>query len=122
MKTQIKKLTSRAFTVLTLSMAYVSSAYAQWSQPGDCPEGAICTGTFRQNMISIINYFLGFLGLLAVLVVIYAGIMMVTAQGDEEQSKKGKTIILWAGIGIVIILLSFTIVNWVIGAGSGVPA
>ena len=73
----------------------------------------------REAAVFYINYFLGFLGLVAVAMIIYAGILMVTAQGEEEQLNKGKKIITWAAIGLVIIMLSFAIVRVVIGAGSG---
>jgi len=73
---------------------------------------------FREVAVSYINYFLGFLGLLAVAMIIYAGVLMVTAQGEEEQLNKGKKIITWAAIGLIVIMLSFAIVKVVIGAGN----
>jgi ABC-type uncharacterized transport system permease subunit len=57
------------------------------------------------------------LGLIAVIMVVYAGILLVTAQGDEQQINKGKKIILWAAIGILIIMLSYAIVQVIAGAG-----
>ncbi len=77
---------------------------------------------FRDAVISFINYFLGFLGLIAVVMVIYAGILLVTGQGEEEQINKGKKIILWAAIGILVIMLSYTFVRVIAGAGDIVGA
>lgn len=73
-------------------------------------------GTLGQNITTIINYFLGILGLIAVAFLIYAGVLMVTAGGAEEQVTKARKIIMYAVIGIVIILLSYTIVTFVSSA------
>lgn len=70
--------------------------------------------------MTILNWFLGFLGFIAVAMVIYGGILYVTSAGEEEKTGKAKKILLYAIIGIVIIFLSFAIVNTVLtGAGTG---
>jgi len=76
------------------------------------------TGDFRELALRIVNYFLGFLGFLSVLMVIYGGILYITAAGEEDKAKKGKTIIMYAAIGIVIVLLSFAIINTILGAAT----
>ena len=97
-------------------MLFANNAFAQGSGFFiESPSGiqATAKGTLGQNITTIINYFLGILGLIAVVFLIYAGVLMVTAGGNEEQVKKAKKIITYAVIGIVIILLSFTIVQFV---------
>ena len=73
----------------------------------------------RALILTIVDYFLGFLGLIAVLMIIYGGVMMVTSQGNPEAVGKGKKIITYAAIGILIVLMSFAIVSTILGAGSG---
>jgi len=68
-------------------------------------------------LVTFINYFLTFVGVIAVAFIIYAGFLMIIAQGEEEQVTKGKKIIIWAAIGLLVIMLSFAIVNFVIRAG-----
>ena len=52
--------------------------------------------------------------------VIYGGVLYVTAAGNDDQVGKAKNVILYAVIGIVVILLSFALVNTVIlNAGTG---
>jgi hypothetical protein len=51
--------------------------------------------------------------------VIYGGFMVLTSQGNPEKAGKGMKVLMYAGIGIVIILLSFAIINTVLGAGTG---
>ena len=80
---------------------------------------AIKKTDLRTQILTIVNYFLTFLGLVAVIGVIYSGGLMVTSMGNDEQFEKGKKGIGYLIIGIIIILLSYAIVNWVIGAGGG---
>ena len=69
---------------------------------------------FRDLLLNFLNFFLGFLGLLAVLLVIYGGFLYMTAAGEESKTENGKKVILYAVIGIIIILISFALVNTVL--------
>ena len=73
--------------------------------------------SFRQNVKKVINYFLTFIWLIAVAFIIYAGVILVTDAGGGENVDKAKKIILYAGAGIIIILLSYSIVNLFVWAG-----
>jgi len=50
------------------------------------------------------------MGSIAVLLVIIGGFTLITAQGESEQVDKGKDIIKYALIGLVVALLSYVIV------------
>jgi hypothetical protein len=67
---------------------------------------------------TVINYFLGFLGILSVAIFIYGGVMYVTAGVNEQGAETGKKAMTYAAIGIVVILLSFVIVRALLSAGS----
>ncbi len=90
---------------------------------GDNPEviGAATGGetSLRGLILTLVNYFLGFLGLLAVIMIIYGGVSYVTSAGNDEAVGKAKKIIMYAIIGIILILLSFVLVRAVLGAGTG---
>ncbi len=116
MKNQIKQAIN-AMTVYGVMALSVVSAKAALIDPNDQPTD-VMSGDFRTNVVSIINYILGFLGLITVAFIIYAGFLMVTAGGEDEALGKGKKIITWAGVGIIVILLSYGIVNVIIGAGN----
>ncbi len=74
----------------------------------------------RDYIVNVVNFVLGFLGLIAVIMVIYGGFLYVTAAGEEEKTTKGKKSVMYAMIGIVLILISFALVNTVIkGVGKG---
>ena len=115
----IKKATTSIATTFSAMVFTVNNALAAGSSFYDNPQGgasspnAAAQGTLGDNVSQIINYFLGMLGLVAVAMLIYAGVLMVTASGEEEQIGKAKKIITYAVIGIVIIVLSYTIVGFV---------
>lgn len=115
MKTALKNTLSFA-TVYGINLVGIISAKAALIDPQDQPSDTM-GGDFRSNVVHIINYLLTFLGLAAVAFIVYAGFLMVTAGGDDGQLEKGKNVITWAVIGIVIILLSYGIVNVVVGVG-----
>jgi uncharacterized membrane protein YwzB len=46
----------------------------------------------------------------------WGGFTILTAAGDEEKVKKGRTVIFHAVLGIIVILLAYAIVNWVVQA------
>jgi hypothetical protein len=51
----------------------------------------------------------------AMFVIIIAGIQFITSQGDPEKAKKARSTIIYAIIGLVICVSSFTIVRFVLG-------
>lgn len=69
---------------------------------------------FNNTIINIINAVLGVIGLVAVIFVVYGGFLYLTSAGDAGKVKKGKDTLLYACIGLVIVGLSFAIVNFVI--------
>jgi len=66
-----------------------------------------------EKIALVINIFLGFAGIIAVILVIFAGFKWMTAQGNEEQIIQAKGTIKSAVIGLGIVLLAFVIVNFV---------
>lgn len=56
-----------------------------------------------------------FLGILAVLYGLYGGFLILSSGGDEEKVKKGKTILIHVGLGLIVIFLANSIVQWILG-------
>lgn len=67
-------------------------------------------------VVKIVNFILGFAALMAVIMIVYAGLLMVMNLGNEEQFTKAKGLIIRVGIGLMVIGVSFTLVNFVIAA------
>jgi PKD repeat protein/type IV secretory pathway VirB2 component (pilin) len=70
-------------------------------------------------ILNVVNFFLGFLGIIAVIVVIYGGIMYVTDMGKGESQGKGKKAIQYAITGLLIVLASYAIVNTILQSPGG---
>jgi len=62
----------------------------------------------------IIGVVLAFVGVIFLILIIYGGILWMTAGGNEEKIKKAKSILTTALIGLVIILTGYTITSFVI--------
>lgn len=113
-----------ALGLLALNYFGIDLAHAQLISTEDSPENITSAtggqGSFRTLARTIVNFFLYFLGFVATVMVIYGGILYVTSAGNDDNVNKAKKILLYAIVGILIILLSFAIVNTVIsGAGTG---
>ncbi|MBT3349323.1 PKD domain-containing protein [bacterium] len=68
----------------------------------------------RSFIRNVLNFALSFLGIVAMAVLIFAGFMYVTSMGEDGQKDKAKNMILYAVIGILIILISYALVNTLI--------
>lgn len=65
---------------------------------------------------SFIAAALGLLGVVLVVLVVYAGFIWMTAQGNDEKIKKAKGMITSAVIGMIIIFAAYAITNFVVDA------
>lgn len=63
--------------------------------------------------ISTVQWALGLLGLVSVIMIIAGGFMWMTSAGNETRITKGKEIIKWAIVGMMVIFLSWAIVTFV---------
>lgn len=70
--------------------------------------------------VNVVSWVLGMLALLAVVFIIYAGFVWMTAAGNEEKIERAKKIISSAVIGLVIVILAWAIVIFVAGTTSNV--
>jgi hypothetical protein len=90
----------------------IGNAKAQWTNllpisPIDANTGIEVT---VGNILTLITWLAG---VLAVVYLIYSGILYITAGGDAEKATKGRTGVINAVIGIIIILLALLIISWV---------
>lgn len=89
--------------------------------PGHIASATGGESDFTRLVKTVLNFFLGFLGIIVLAIVIYGGFMYVTAGVNEAGAETGKKILTYAVIGIVVILLSFVFVNTLLQAGTGAP-
>ena len=117
-------------TVGFLSFASVAPAYA-WSPFGsvDCTgkaaKSAVCTEKGNtENPISganglvmkVINIVAYVAGVAAIIIIVLAGLRMVTSGGSSEDIAGARRSLIYALVGIVVIVLARTIIAFVLSA------
>lgn len=79
----------------------------------------VCQGTGTSSLYTliqnIINLLLVVIGIISVIMIIIGGIRYTTSGGDAGQTKMAKDTILYAIVGLVVAIMSYGLVNWVIG-------
>ena len=68
---------------------------------------------------NVINLILVVLGMVAVIMIVIGGIRYTTSNGDSSSVKAAKDTILYAVVGLIVAILSYAIVNFVLGRFSG---
>jgi len=107
--------------VLALALSLTSVALAQAPGSSIVPNGisqdvlgSVGPVTNTESLVGIImglvNWVAWFVGLLAVLSGLYAGILFITAGGNAETVTKARNILLYAIVGIAVAILSFSLV------------
>ncbi len=77
------------------------------------------SASLMEMIVRLIRTALGFLGIIAVCFVIYGGFKYMTSGGETKRVEDAKKIITNALIGMVIILFSFAIVQFILGVVVG---
>jgi hypothetical protein len=72
------------------------------------------TQDLREGIMSIIRLLFGFLGIIALVLILWAGFVWMTAGGNEEKVGEAKKILSAAIVGLVIIFTSYMIASFVI--------
>ena len=71
------------------------------------------------NVRSILNTVYFWVAIIAVIVIIIGGVKYMTSQGDAGKVKMAKDTIMYAIIGLVVVLLAFSITNFVLRSVGG---
>lgn len=66
-------------------------------------------------VMNVLSFVLTIVGAIAVLVIVVAGVMYMTAGGDAERVARAKRALIGGIIGICVVILSLTIVKTIIG-------
>ena len=74
-------------------------------------QGLTAQRTLSELILYIINIMLFFAGMIAVMFIIVGGYWYITSAGNEEQAEKGKTTLVNAIMGIILVILSWVIIR-----------
>jgi len=77
------------------------------------------SGDPRDVISSIVTKILGYVALIAVVMIIIAGLYLILGMGSDSAKDTAKKIVLYTIIGLLLILLAEVIVQFVIDAMSG---
>ena len=73
----------------------------------------------QTSVIKIINYLFLFLGLALLVIIIYSGVKIIFSDGDEEAVTGARTTIMYAILGVAVIVLSYTLVDFIANVATG---
>lgn len=76
---------------------------------GKCDDDSLTTTTIP----GIIKTMLFFVGILAVIMIIFAGIRYITAHGDKAQVQAATNTLIYSIVGLVVAILAYAIVSFV---------
>lgn len=96
------------FIIGNLSLAQVDTGL------GYLEESGLAKTDIRVVIANIIRIVMGFLGTLAVIIILIGGFKWMTAGGNEEKISEAKRLLLNGVIGLVIVLLSFSIASFIL--------
>lgn len=84
---------------------------------GDLADVAGCNTDKRGDEVanSVIEIVIGLIGVLAVFVMIYGGFIFLTSTGDASKVAKGRNILIYGVVGLVVAILAYAIVKFVGG-------
>jgi cytochrome bd-type quinol oxidase subunit 2 len=109
MKGKIKSLkwiiSAAALTVPGLAMAQLSVGIPTTANTG------ISNQNILQTLSNVLKWMLAAVGILGVLAFVVAGIMYLTAAGDEDRIKTAKNAMTYAVVGLVVALVGLIIVT-----------
>jgi len=88
----------------------------QWwiEQVKDTLKDSVTDRNASDYIQDVIAFLLGFIALVAVIIIIYAWFNILTWAGDEEKVKKAKMTIIYVIVGIIVIYLAWPIFNFVV--------
>lgn len=103
-------------------LATLVSIFALWAMPVLALDVGLNYGTYtglgtkdiRNGVMSIVSLLMGFLGIIAIIIILYGGFVWLISAGNEEKVGQAKKIITAGIIGLVIIFISYALATFVI--------
>lgn len=72
----------------------------------------------RVLILRVAQTILGFVSLLALIIIIYAGVLWITSAGVPDKIKKARGLLIWAFIGLAVLMSAWTLISYVIYVSS----
>ncbi|MDD2745024.1 MAG: pilin [Candidatus Gracilibacteria bacterium] len=112
------------FLLIKLPGIFIKSIYGE-AKCEDAGLGLFSTCSIKDPKISetitifttIINYVNSFLALVIIILILYAGFLVLTSGGDDEKMKKAKGIIKYIIIGVLLLVTSYILFSTFLASG-----
>lgn len=108
---------SRVLAGASVGATNLYLASATFAQEATDPGGFLpdppVKGTLPEIVQKVLTWILGFAIVVAVVVIIAAGYMYITAAGDEAKIKKATTTLTWAIVGLIVAFVAMLLVRFV---------
>ncbi len=108
--------------VLGVTTFNVQTAHAQQLETDDffdddfSDSSGLGTADLKATIGNLIRVFLGFLGIIAVIIVLLGGFKWMTASGSDEKVAEAKRLLVAGIVGLAIILSAYAITTFVISS------
>lgn len=101
------------FALLALVLVSLTLIAPMASAQISIPNPITCD-TAQCLIAQVIRYIFGIIAVLATFMFVWGGVLMLTSAGNAQRVKQAKDTLTYAAIGIVVILLSWSVVQFVI--------
>lgn len=114
------KFIKKVFLIIIPGLLIALPVWAQYGLEETAGEAKLKTGiasmSIPQIVGSVIGVFLGLLGVIFMILLVYGGYTWMTSYGNQEKVNKAKEVITSAIIGLIIVLGAYAISSFVINA------
>ena len=112
---------SLAFFLLFGNLVFAQPFQEEGGAPFSVSQSAELTNPLGNvNIFDIVanirKTILGLVGVAALVMFIYGGILWMTSAGNSQRIEKGRETLTWAAIGLVVIFASYALVNLILKA------
>lgn len=73
--------------------------------------GALNADNVVEMIMRVVNWFAWFIAVVSVVMGLYSGMLFITARGNTSQLETARQILIYAVIGIIVAIISFSIVT-----------
>ena len=103
---------------ITTGIQYTSGSSSNFV----CGQGGSITSGISSLAVRVVNLFSIIVGIVSVIMIIYAGFRYVTSGGESNSISSAKNTLIYAIIGLVVVVLSQLIVHYVLNTATSVAA
>ncbi len=106
-------------SLVLISFLSFSSVFADGTEgcpPGsnNCLSNPLGADSVNELVGRVINSVMGIVGSLALLMFVYGGLIWMTSSGSQEKVKKGKDILVWSAVGLIVIFSAYALTKFII--------